>query len=90
MHKNIKLKGKRRQVKCVYSGSVSPCQKMVDISRLKDFAEHNLPIGTPLREVVICEKNTLSAKEFLDKLPIWLKLNDLYCKYSKEKVSVTS
>lgn len=57
---------------------------MVDISRLKDFAENNLPIGTPLREVIICEKNTLNAKEFLDKLPIWLKLNDLYCKHSKK------
>ena len=76
-----KHKGRRsRNVECVYKASVQPCRKIIDISELKDFAERNLPSGNPLREVLICEKSTLSALEFLAKLPIWLKLCDLYCK----------
>jgi len=76
-----KHKGKRnRNVERFYKSSVQPCRKIIDISELKDFAERNLPPGNPLREVIICDKSTLSALEFLAKLPIWLKLCNLYSK----------
>ena len=83
MSKKNRRQSKRRKV----NGTVSkrtPCRKLIDMSRLKDFVECNFPPGEPIREVIICEKDIISAEEFLAKLPIWLKLMDLYCKRRKE------
>ena len=84
MSKKNRRQSKRRKVKGTVSKRTPPGRKPIDMSRLKDFVECNFPPGAPIREVIICEKNIISAEEFLAKLPIWLKLMDLYCKRLKE------
>jgi hypothetical protein len=44
----------------------------VDIRRLKTFARENL--SGPLKEVLLVERDELSAVAFLAKLEIWLTL----------------
>jgi hypothetical protein len=48
----------------------------VDITNLKNFAS-TLPIGLPLREILVLEDNELRLNVFLARLPIWLKLSRL-------------
>jgi len=45
----------------------------VNISKLKNFAL-KLPLGSPLRDILISEESKLSAQTFLARLPIYLKL----------------
>ena len=47
---------------------------VVCISRLKTFAGESLPAGSPLREVLLSEKDNLSVGEFLAKIGVWLRL----------------
>ena len=84
MSKKNRRQSKRRKVNGIVSKRTPPRRKPIDMSRLKDFVEYNFPPGEPIREVITCEKDIISAEEFLAKLPIWLKLMDLYCKRRKE------
>jgi len=47
---------------------------VVCISRLKTFAAESFPAGSPLREVLLSDKDHLSVGEFLAKIGIWLRL----------------
>jgi len=48
--------------------------KGLNIRPLKRFAGETFRVGSVLREVLLAEKDELSAEEFLAKLSIWLKL----------------
>lgn len=48
--------------------------KNVNISSLRSFALKNLPPASPLRDVILSEKEELMPQEFLAKLDIWLLL----------------
>lgn len=48
--------------------------KMVNIRSLKQFAFEMLPKGSSLRDLLLTEKDALSAEEFLIKLDVWFKL----------------
>jgi len=48
--------------------------RLLNMTRLKNFAQKKLPRGSFLRDVLLTEKNTLTPKEFLAKMDIWLKL----------------
>jgi len=50
--------------------------RIVCISGLKMYAAENLSIGSPLREILLSEKDNLSVKEFLAKMSVWLRLFD--------------
>jgi len=52
-------------------------QRLINIKSLKLWASANLPVGSPLREVMLIEDDFLSAQDFLVKLKGWLKLSDL-------------
>ena len=41
---------------------------------LKDFALAKLPTGSPLREVLFVEDGALDAGQFVERMPVWLKL----------------
>ena len=47
---------------------------VVCISRLKTFAGESLPAGSPLREILLSDKDHLSVGEFLAKIGVWLRL----------------
>ena len=47
---------------------------VVCISRLKTFAAESLPAGSPLREILLSDKDHLSVSEFLAKIGVWLRL----------------
>ena len=47
---------------------------VVCISRLKTFAAESLPAGSPLREILLSDKDHLSVGEFLAKIGVWLRL----------------
>jgi hypothetical protein len=49
--------------------------KMVNMRSLKQFAFKMLPKELPLRDLLLTEKDELTAQEFIIKLEIWLKLN---------------
>jgi len=80
MHTKQECSKKSHTSKRVDAESIVHSQKGVDISKLKDFAEHNLPLGSPLRYVIVYEKDILTAEKFLAKLPIWLRLKNLSTK----------
>ena len=44
------------------------------ISPIKHFACKNLPIHSPLRNLILSEKELLSCEEYVVKIDIWLKL----------------
>jgi len=46
----------------------------INIRKLKYFASIKLPHNSPLREVLLSEKDHLTVDEFLHKLDVWLKL----------------
>jgi len=46
----------------------------IDIRKLKHFASIKLPHNSPLREVLLSEKDHMTVDEFLHKLDVWLKL----------------
>lgn len=60
-----------------YVGAHLGANRVVDISRLKDFVDGRLPVGSPLREVILCEDCELDLNTFLARLPVWLKLSRL-------------
>jgi hypothetical protein len=47
------------------------------MGRLKQFALENLPTESPLRNVLLSEADQLSARDFLAKMDLWLKLLSL-------------
>jgi hypothetical protein len=47
--------------------------KEVDISPLKQFAAEKLP-DSPLRDLILQEKNTMPPEEYVIKVDVWLKL----------------
>lgn len=55
------------------SGALTQRRK-VSITALKRFAEERLPRESPLREVLITERDELSPEEFIAKLDVWLRL----------------
>ena len=48
--------------------------KTVNVSPLRSFALKNLPPTSPLRDVLLNEREELTSQEFLAKLDIWLLL----------------
>jgi len=48
--------------------------RRVDIRSLRKLAEERLPRGSPLRELLLTERDELEAREFLAKLDVWLRL----------------
>ncbi len=46
----------------------------LSIKRLKKFAAENLSPSSPLRDVLLSEKDWLSPSEFLAKAEVWLAL----------------
>jgi hypothetical protein len=49
----------------------------LDISKLKSFAIDNLPVGSPLREILLGENNEMTVDVFLARLPLYLRLSKL-------------
>ena len=49
----------------------------INIKSLKEFAVKELPVDSPLREVLISEPDIVEVNEFLAKLPIYLRLVSL-------------
>jgi hypothetical protein len=47
---------------------------MINIRSLKQFAFEMLPKESPLRDLLLTEKDELPAEEFLIKLDVWFKL----------------
>jgi len=54
-------------------GAVSPGEG-VCLLGLKRFASERLPPGSPLREVIICEKDYVTPNAFLAKIGVYLTL----------------
>ena len=52
-------------------------KKLVNISKLKNFAISKLPFGSPLREVLVSEDRELDVNTFLARLPLYLRLSRL-------------
>jgi hypothetical protein len=48
--------------------------KIINIRSLKQFAFEMLPKESPLRDLLLTEKDEMPAEEFIIKLEIWLKL----------------
>ncbi|MEM3403679.1 MAG: hypothetical protein QXJ17_03965 [Nitrososphaeria archaeon] len=48
--------------------------KTVDISELKKFVIENMPRDSKLRELILCEKDTMTVEDFLSKSDLWFKL----------------
>ena len=53
---------------------ISDPRGVVCISRLKTFVGESFPAGSPLREVLLSDKDQLSVGEFLAKIGVWLRL----------------
>lgn len=49
-------------------------KRKIDIRRIRRFAQERLPIDSPLRDVLLAEKDELSIQDFLAKMDVWLKL----------------
>jgi len=47
---------------------------ILDMKRLKQFATERLGRHSPLQEVLLGEKDEISAADFLARLPVWLTL----------------
>lgn len=56
--------------------------RMLDFRALNTFALEKLPKTSVLRDVILIEPDSLSAADFLAKVPIWLRLADLEGKRS--------
>jgi hypothetical protein len=46
----------------------------IDLRKLKTFAIEKLPIKSPLRDVLLSERDEMQTEEFIHKLSVWLKL----------------
>ncbi len=54
----------------------APRPGLVDIRPLKRFA-FQLPASSPLRSIILSEKDSVTVDEFLVKMDTWLKLSHL-------------
>ena len=52
-------------------------QGNINIKSIKEFAVKELPVGSPLREVLISEPDIVEVNEFLARLPVYLRLVSL-------------
>jgi hypothetical protein len=48
----------------------------ISTRRIKSFALSHLPQDHPLRQVILAERETLRAEEFVAKMEVWLILID--------------
>jgi len=48
--------------------------KRITLDLLKELVIARLPPGSPLREVILMEADSLTPQEFLAKVDVWLKL----------------
>jgi hypothetical protein len=46
----------------------------IEVDYLKQLAREKLKLNSPLRELLLLEKEKLGGQEFLSKLDLWLKL----------------
>ena len=46
----------------------------ISLKNLKKIVQERLSEDSPLRRVIMVEKDTITRKEFIDKLPIWMEL----------------
>ncbi len=51
--------------------------KLVDIRRLKQWANTNLRKHPKLREIILLDQDQLTPDQYLTKLDIWLKLYNI-------------
>jgi hypothetical protein len=51
--------------------------KLVDIRRLKQWANTNLQKHPKLREIILLDQDQLTPEQYLTKLDIWLKLYNI-------------
>lgn len=49
-------------------------RKMVNIRSLKDFVTEELPSSSMLRRIVLQEKDSISARSFIVKMGMWIKV----------------
>ena len=50
---------------------LGPRTSHLSMRPLKNFAKKNLPETSPLREIILAEKDYLTPEEFRAKVPIW-------------------
>jgi hypothetical protein len=55
----------------------------INVRALKQFAANNLPDRSPLRTVLLGERDEISPNEFLAKLEVWLVLLRLKEEFSE-------
>lgn len=53
---------------------MSEVRSSVDIKRLKRFALRELPVNSPLRQLILSENEKMEASEFIHKMDVWLRL----------------
>jgi hypothetical protein len=70
-------KTRQRRVQHDFVGAPVNTSGTVNISRLKDFVAEKLPVGSPLREVILGDDVELDSSIFLARLPVWLQLSRL-------------
>ncbi len=54
--------------------TLTPICRTVNISRLKRFAAESLPGNCRLRDVLLSERDQLTARDFLAKMDTWIRL----------------
>ncbi len=54
--------------------SETTVRRLVDMGRLKGFASERLGGNSQLRAVLLSERDQLTAKDFLAKMDVWMKL----------------
>lgn len=69
----------------------SPCKtrpskegKTVDITSLKEFVKRRLPLGSPLRIVIVSDDDKMRVDAFLAKLSVWLRLSKLQARCQRK------
>ncbi len=55
--------------------------RVVNIGRFKGFATESLPVNSRLRDVLLSEKDQLTAKDFLAKMDVWMRLLNIEKSY---------
>jgi hypothetical protein len=55
-------------------GVAGAAARKVTIRALKEFASERLPKGSALRDLLLTEKDELTAEEFLSKMDVWIRV----------------
>ena len=61
--------------------TLKPICRAVNISGLKRCATERLPSNSPLRGVLLLERDQLTAKDFLAKMDVWMRLLNIEKSY---------